>query len=91
MRQNEKQPNREVCTLESMHLGGREKNGERQRKRESVTGHRGADKGVRSMSIQILSHSRASIQVKSQAFVTALERKWSGGGRGKAYQISTFA
>lgn len=36
--------------------------------RESETVRRGADEGACCMSIQILSHSRASVQVRSQLF-----------------------
>lgn len=43
---------------------------ERERVRESVTVHMGAKGGVCSMSIQMLSHSRASIQLKSQPSFT---------------------
>lgn len=53
---------------------------ERRAERESGTGRRGADEGVCCMSIQILSHSRASVQVRSQLFyrrqefITEMER-----------------
>lgn len=95
MRQNEKQPNREVSAFESMQweMGKRRETEEErvsdwpQRSRQRCAQH----VNTNTKSLKGFHPGEISARLRSQAFVTALERKWTGGGRGKAYQISTFA
>lgn len=96
MRQNEKQPNREVRTLESMQLGDRGKKREKENEGVSNWPQRSRRRCAQHVntnpkSLKGFHPGEISARLRSQAFIIALERKWIRAGGGKAYQMSTFA